>query len=235
MARDKAFCFYYQDNIDSLTKAGAKIVFFSPLTDRQLPPGIDGIYLGGGYPEMFVKTLSARAALLGQIKRLSLAGMPIYGECGGFMYLCSQVSAMDREERYGMTGCFDFSVQMSRRLRSLGYREITLTEDTIIGQKGAVIRGHEFHYSSLKDKASEDPTVKNVYQVTSRAGQNIFLKGYQKNLTLGSYLHVHFGSSLGCAQTFVDMCTKFRHSQLDSMKTGTIPPQPGSKNKEYHG
>ena len=235
VARDKAFCFYYQDNLDSLTKAGAQIVFFSPLTDTQLPPGIDGIYLGGGYPEVFAKTLSARTGLLDQIKHLSLSGMPIYGECGGFMYLCSQVSAMDQKERYEMAGCFDFSVQMSKRLRSLGYREITLTHDTIIGQKGTVIRGHEFHYSSLNDNASEDSGVKNVYQVTSRAGQNIFLKGYQKNLTLGSYLHVHFGSSPGCAQTFVDRCGNYRQTRLGPLKTGSIPGQPGPKNKEHHG
>ncbi len=220
VARDKAFCFYYQDNIDSLTKAGANIVAFSPLTDNQLPQGIDGIYLGGGYPEVFAKTLSTRTGLLGQIKRLSLSGMPIYGECGGFMYLCNQVSTMDKEERYGMTGCFDFSVQMSKRLRSLGYREIALTEDTLIGTKGAVIRGHEFHYSSLKEEhsgkeAHSGAVVKNVYQVTTRAGQDMFLKGYQKNLTLGSYLHVHFGSSPGCAQTFVDHCAKFRQTRLN--------------------
>lgn len=235
VARDKAFCFYYQDNLDSLTKAGAKIVTFSPLTDTQLPPGIDGIYLGGGYPEVFAKTLSARTELLDQIKQLSLSGMPIYGECGGFMYLCSQVSAMDQKEQYGMTGCFDFSVQMSKRLRSLGYREITLTQDTLIGTRGTVIRGHEFHYSSMKDNASEDPGVKNVYQVTTRAGQDIFLKGYQKNLTLGSYLHVHFGSSPGCAQTFVDHCAKFRQIRLDPTKTAPISAQPGPNSKEYHG
>lgn len=256
VARDKAFCFYYQDNIDCLTKAGAQIVLFSPLTDTQLPDGIDGIYLGGGYPEVFAETLSAGTGLLEQIKRFSLSGMPIYGECGGFMYLCSQVSAMDREEEYEMTGCFDFSVQMSRRLRSLGYREITLTQDTLIGTKGAVIRGHEFHYSSLKtglsgktghsekeahsEKAeSSGALVKNVYQVTTRAGQDISLEGYQKNLTLGSYLHVHFGSSPGCAQTFVDTCGKFRQTRLDSMKTAPIPDpipgQSGSKNKENHG
>jgi cobyrinic acid a,c-diamide synthase len=235
VARDKAFCFYYQDNIDCLKKAGATIVPFSPLTDTQLPHGIDGIYLGGGYPEVFAETLSAGAGLLEQIKRVSLAGMPIYGECGGFMYLCGQVSAVDGESQYGMTGCFDFSVQMSRRLRSLGYREVTLTEDTLIGPKGAVIRGHEFHYSSLEDKAPEDLAVKNVYQVTSRAGQDIFLRGYQKNLTLGSYLHVHFGSNPACAQTFVAVCARFRQTRQDPLKTDSKPGQARSNNKEHHG
>ncbi len=237
VARDKAFCFYYQDNIDSLKKAGARIVTFSPLTEDELPDGIDGIYLGGGYPEIFAKTLSAKTGLMARIKELSLAGMPIYGECGGFMYLCTRISGMDREESHEMTGCFGFSTQMSKRLRSLGYREITLTEDTIIGKKGAVIRGHEFHYSSLKDegnerdKGCEDPVVKDVYHVTSRAGQDISLKGFQRDKTLGSYLHVHFGSNPGCAQTFVENCTNFRQIRLNSIEP--IPEQ--SENKEHHG
>ena len=231
VARDKAFCFYYKDNIDSLKKAGAKIVTFSPLTNDQLPEGIDGIYLGGGYPEVFARRLSAKKGLMARIKNLSYSGMPIYGECGGFMYLCSQVSGMDMEERHDMIGCFDFCVQMSKRLRSLGYREITLTADTIIGKKGAVIRGHEFHYSALKRTDIEDPAVKNVYNVTSRAGQDIFLKGYQKDQTLGSYLHVHFGSNPGCAKSFVENCENFRETRLNSIKTDSKE----HGNKEHNG
>ncbi|MBU3953710.1 MAG: hypothetical protein KJ658_16360, partial [Proteobacteria bacterium] len=242
VARDKAFCFYYQDNLDSLKKAGARLVTFSPLTDTQLPPGIDGIYLGGGYPEVFAEHLSAKTTLLAQIREFSRAGMPIYGECGGFMYLCGQVSGMDRQAQYAMTGCFDFCVQMSRRLRSLGYREITLTADTLIGRKGDVIRGHEFHYSSLvdtnaqkdtdtqKDKSARDLTIKNVYQVTSRAGQDILLKGYQKNQTLGSYLHVHFASNPNCAPVFVEHCASFRQARQTSR-----PEQPIKSGKEHHG
>jgi cobyrinic acid a,c-diamide synthase len=232
VARDKAFCFYYKDNIDALKKAGAKIITFSPLEDEQLPlgidGGIDGIYLGGGYPEIFAKGLSSKKKLMDQIKELSLSGMPIYGECGGFMYLCRQVSGMDRENSHGMTGCFDFSVHMSKRLRSLGYREITLLSDTVIGKKGDVIRGHEFHYSALKDEGSENYEVKNVYQVTSRAGQDILLKGYQRDNTLGSYLHIHFGSNPSCAQTFVENCARFK-AQKPSID------QIGKGEKEEHG
>jgi len=214
VARDKAFCFYYQDNIEILQAAGARIINFSPLTDKSLPNNIDGIYLGGGYPEVFAKTLSTRTGLMAQIKAQSLAGMPIYGECGGLMYLSSQLSEMDTEASHEMTGCFSFSVQMSRRLMSLGYREITLTEDTIIGKKGDVLKGHEFHYSSLKELDSEDPHVKNVYHITTRDGQDITLKGFQKNNTLASYFHVHFGSNQGCAQIFVKHCAEFRKARL---------------------
>ena len=207
VARDKAFCFYYPDNFDILKKFGAKIIEFSPLNDAGLPKGIDGIYLGGGYPELFAEKLSEKKEMLRQIREHSMNGMPIYGECGGFMFLCRSLSAMDGTEAYPMAGCFDLHVQMSRRLRSLGYREITLTRDTIIGRKGMKLRGHEFHYSSLQNSEMDVP---DVYQVTSRDGQAISLKGYQVFNTLGSYLHVHFGSNEACAKEFVKACKGFK-------------------------
>ncbi len=207
VARDKAFCFYYQDNVDILKKFGADIVTFSPLKGEGLPKDIDGMYFGGGYPEVFAETLSENTILLKQIKEKSMAGMPIYGECGGFMFLCRELSGMDETRSYLMSGCFDFSIKMSKQLRSLGYREITLKRDTIIGKKGDVLRGHEFHYSTL---VNPDATVSDVYAVTSRAGQDISLKGYQVSNTLGSYLHVHFGSNEKCAKHFVDCCRKYK-------------------------
>ncbi len=210
VARDKAFCFYYQDNLNILKKNGAKIVEFSPLNDEELPDNIDGIYLGGGYPEMFAEKLSNNTRLLEQIKKQSISGMPVYGECGGFMFLCNKLSSMDDTRQYSMSNCFDLNVKMSKRLRSLGYREITLKKDTVIGKKGDVLRGHEFHYSSLE---TSDIDIGNVYKVTSRAGQDISLKGYQKFNTLGSYLHIHFGSNEKCAEQFVKMCKEFKEKR----------------------
>ncbi len=237
IARDKAFCFYYQDNIDILKKFGAKIIEFSPLNDDSLPLDIDGIYFGGGYPEVYAKELSQKTELLKEIKNKSIVGMPIYAECGGFMFLCNTLCAMDQVQKYPMSGCFNFNVKMSKRLRSLGYREITLKKDTIIGKKGDVLRGHEFHYSSLETKnqdtqnqdtqnretqkpetqnlanqkpANQKNDISDVYSVTSRAGQDLTLKGYQVNNTLGSYLHVHFGSNPECARHFVDTCKGFK-------------------------
>ena len=212
VARDKAFCFYYQDNLDILKKFGANIVEFSPLNDDRLPPGIDGIYFGGGYPEVFARELSQKTNLFQEIKQNSIAGMPIYGECGGFMFLCKDLSGMDETQKYPMAGCFNFKVHMSNRLRSLGYREIMLKKDTIIGKKGDVLRGHEFHYSSIETQKPEnqETDISDVYRVTSRAGQDLSLKGYQVYNTLGSYLHVHFGSNQDCAKHFVDTCKRFK-------------------------
>lgn len=210
IARDKAFCFYYQDNLEILEKFGAEIVEFSPLNDDSLPGDIDGIYFGGGYPEVYAKKLSEKNMLLDEIRKKSVSGMPIYGECGGFMFLCNKLSGMDESKKYSMSGCFDFEVQMSKSLRSLGYREITLKEDTIIGKKGDRLRGHEFHYSSLENP---DNSVTDVYKVSSRAGQEVALKGYQVFNTLGSYLHIHFGSNEGCAKHFVKTCKEFKDNK----------------------
>ncbi|MCG8564637.1 MAG: cobyrinate a,c-diamide synthase [Desulfobacterales bacterium] len=207
--RDKAFCFYYPDNLEILEQLGAKLQFFSPLTDEQLPPGLDGIYLGGGYPEVHGDILAKNRSLRDEILRMSRAGMPIYGECGGFMYLCeSLLPALDGEAA-PMTGCFDFKVNMGHRLRSLGYREVTFTRDTPLGPAGTRVRGHEFHYSALENP-SPPPGVERVYQVTSRAGQDVKVDGYQIHNTLGSYLHIHFGANPETARCFVESCLEFR-------------------------
>ncbi|MBF0376750.1 MAG: cobyrinate a,c-diamide synthase [Desulfamplus sp.] len=245
VARDKAFCFYYQENIEALKRYGAEIVQFSPIDSPSLPPDIHGIYLGGGYPEIFAQQLSDNKSLIKEIKEKSLQGMPIYGECGGFMYLCKDITVLDEpatkehgekkiqatdiniesltsidkiRKKYPMAGCFPFSAVMSKKMRSLGYRQITLKQDTIIGKKGDILRGHEFHYSSLESDninlcGEHNGCVSQlmkVYDTTARDGQELSLNGYQVNNTLGSYLHLHFESMEGgAALAFVDSCQKF--------------------------
>ncbi len=212
VARDKAFCFYYPDNLAMLENAGACLVFFSPLADDSLPDDIDGLYLGGGYPELFADTLSQKTVLLSAVKACSRQGMPIYGECGGFMFLCKALWPKDHDQPVPMAGCFDLGVCMSGRLRSLGYREITFVEDTVIGARGARVRGHEFHYSSVVSEKT--PLYDNVFAVTSRAGQDVQVQGYQIGQTLGSYLHVHFGSNPDVPRCFVENCKTFRKQRL---------------------
>ena len=217
VAKDKAFCFYYKDNIDILKENGAKIVEFSPLTDTCLPDNIHGIYLGGGYPEVFAEKLSKNESLLKEIKIKSDEKMPIYGECGGFMYLCSFMADVNRKKHYPMAGCFPFSVEMDTKLRSLGYREITLLKDSIIGKKGSILRGHEFHYSSLlnnsadKDELKRKNGIQDIYNVTQRNGKKLNLSGFLKNNTLGSYFHVHFGSMKHSGKSFVQACLNYKN------------------------
>jgi cobyrinic acid a,c-diamide synthase len=209
VARDNAFCFYYQDNLELLEQHGAEIVFFSPLTDDDLPQDAAGLYLGGGYPELFAEKLAENSQLRDRIRDKSHNGMPIYGECGGFMYLCEELVDLNNAS-YPMTGCFPFATKMFPRLKALGYREITLTGDTTIGKRGLSIRGHEFHYSELTRLGSDFQT---VYQISDRSGLDRPPGGYQINQTLGSYNHLHFGSQPAVAGHFVENCRKYRNSK----------------------
>ncbi len=193
-----------------LEQAGARLVFFSPISDDHLPEAIDGIYLGGGYPELFAGTLSKKTELLSEINTHSRHHMPIFAECGGFMFLCRKLTLADSAQPVPMAGCFDLDVAMSARLRSLGYREVSLIKDTVIGAKGDRFRGHEFHYSSV---TADHETCDRVFGVTSRAGQDVQVTGYWKYQTLGSYLHVHFGSNPALAGRFAACCTDFRQQR----------------------
>jgi cobyrinic acid a,c-diamide synthase len=206
VARDSAFCFYYPDNLDLLEASGAELVFFSPIADTRLPADLDGLYFGGGYPELAADRLAANANLRNQVRDRSQKGMPIYAECGGFMYLCKELLSQN-EKRYPMAGCFPFTAQMYSRLKALGYREITLTKNTLIGPSGQTMRGHEFHYSELKEFKIKTDT---VYRLTDRVGVDKPPEGYYANQTLGSYTHLHFGSQPQIAAHFVDACAAYQ-------------------------
>ena len=209
VARDNAFCFYYQDNLELLEGQGAELVFFSPIAGDNLPQDIDGLYIGGGYPELFGDKLAENRILRERIKEKSDAGMPIYGECGGFMYLCEDL--LDQHgNRYPMAGCFPFTTRMFPRLKALGYREITLTRDTVIGNQGMILRGHEFHYSEL---TTNTPDVQNAYRISDRSGLDKPPDGYVVKRTLGSYSHLHFGSQPEAAQHFVKNCLAYQRQK----------------------
>lgn len=196
IARDRAFCFYYQDNLDLLTKAGAELVFFSPLTDQALPADLDGIYLGGGYPELHAKTLSNNQQMLTAINSWAEAEKPLYAECGGFMYLTEGIN--DGAEFHAMAGVFPVKAAMQKKRASLGYREITMTEDHILGAEGCIIHGHEFHYSNIDPMPA---TIRRLYQVNNGKKE-----GYLYKNTLGGYIHLHFGSHPQGASDFIKFC-----------------------------
>jgi len=205
VARDAAFCFYYPDNLELLEAAGAQLVFFSPLTDRRLPQGLDGLYFGGGYPELHAGALAANRLLRQEIRQSSRMNMPIYGECGGFMYLCREMGDTDGNT-FSMTGCLPFATRMLGRLKALGYREITQSMATVLGPAGQVMRGHEFHYSTLTGEGVDVP---GAYWMTDRAAMDKAPDGFVAKQTLGSYVHLHFGSCPQAARHFVNACWRW--------------------------
>jgi len=194
VARDEAFCFMYQDNLRLLREAGAELVEFSPLTDTSLAEGIGGIYLPGGYPELFAEALTANKGMTKGIRAAIEAGMPVYAECGGFIYLTD-----------GFVGIFPVSTRMLPRRKALGYREVEVTADSPIGRKGVVARGHEFHYSEMDEMP---PEVERLYRVR-RNGSELGREGYRYRNCLASYIHLHFGSCPEMAEAFVNSCMKF--------------------------
>jgi cobyrinic acid a,c-diamide synthase len=220
IAKDKAFCFYYAQNLEMLALEGAELIFFSPIQDEKLPNALAGIYFGGGYPELHAKKISENQLLLGQISQVSRQGMPIYAECGGFMYLCKEL--IDKKEHcYQMAGCFPFTAKMQNKLKALGYREITFSTNLFLGNKGTTVRGHEFHYSAIQpidDGAnvhilSTNDRVETCYTVKDRGGQAKQLEGYRINQTVGSYAHLHFGSCPELAKNFVNACLMYQQER----------------------
>lgn len=202
IARDRAFCFYYPENLRLLEAAGAELVEFSPLTDQKLPENLAGLYFGGGYPELHARQLAENSTLQQQIAQLAEAGLPIYAECGGFMYLCRAI------DQHTMCGLFPAQAKMLPRRKALGYRQLELTADTPLGPVGSQIRGHEFHYSEVEMPKS----VARCYALTRRGGEPLGNEGYRYKNVLGSYLHLHFGSNPQVAEHFVEFCLQVKNS-----------------------
>lgn len=197
VAKDKAFCFYYEDNLDLFLEAGAELVYFSPLSESSLPGNIDGLYLGGGYPELYAKELSENREMLHSVKMWAEAGNPVYAECGGFMYLTEGIVDHD-EQHHKMTGIFPVWAKMQKKRASLGYREVRLQKEAFFGKAGTVMRGHEFHYSTIGDM---DNSIERIYEV-----DNGSLEGYRYKNVLGGYMHLHFGFSPQVVEAFVQFC-----------------------------
>jgi cobyrinic acid a,c-diamide synthase len=192
VARDAAFQFYYEENLERLQAAGAELVFWSPLADATLPT-VDGLYFGGGYPELHARTLADNAGALKAVLALAAAGTPIYAECGGLMYLAEALEDMDGVP-HRMVGLLPATVRMRPRRLTLGYREVRFSIDTPLGPEGTVARGHEFHCSTLDV----------VPASVTRAYRPV--EGYLVGRTLLSYVHLHFGSNPALARNFVAAC-----------------------------
>lgn len=208
IARDAAFHFYYEDNLRRLEAAGAELVSFAPTRDRDLPE-VDGLYFGGGYPEACARELSGNRAMLEAVRDFARCGAPIYGECGGLMYLTDAICTLDGR-RWAMAGIVAGEAVMSDRLQALGYVEVETRSDSIIGPAGMRLRGHQFRYSTLTPPPPEQ--VDRIYAVRPRWGAP-FDEGYRAGNVLASYVHVHWASNPQAAEGLVESCAAWRQKR----------------------
>jgi len=195
VARDAAFCFVYPDTLERLAEAGVAAVPFSPLSDKALPDGVDGLYLPGGYPEVRAKTLAANASMRASVADAARAGLPVYAECGGLMYLTETLTDGAGAE-HPMCGVLPAACRMLPRRAALGYREVTLAEPGLLGPAGARLRGHEFHYSEVDEAALDRAGVARVFRIAKRGGKDgagtdgARAEGYRVGETLATYAHL---------------------------------------------
>ena len=205
LAWDEAFHFYYEDNLARLTSLGAKIVRFSPIRDAELPD-VDGLYLGGGYPEAHAAALAQNAGMREAIGRFARGGGPIYAECGGLMYLSRAIVTADGVA-HPMVGLLPAETIMKNRLVALGYVEVETQEPTALGPAGLRFRGHQFRYSELGPFGAP---VEHAYTIRKRRGGETSREGFVSGQALASYVHAHFASNPRVAAGLVAACAAYR-------------------------
>jgi cobyrinic acid a,c-diamide synthase len=209
LARDQAFSFYYEDNLDLLQEQGAALVPFSPIRDRCLPPDLDALYLAGGYPELHAAQISENAPMLSAIREFVASGRPVYAECGGMIFLSQQLTSRDGTT-YPLAGILPFEIEMTGRLIDFGYVNVELTNDCLLGKTGTVLRGHSFHYSRI----SNEFQVATNYQLQYSLSGRMESEGYRVGNTLASYVHLHFRAEPAIARSFVEAAIANRTSNL---------------------
>jgi len=190
VARDEAFCFYYAGNLDALERAGAELRFFSPIRDKELPQS-DGLYLVGGYPELYAQRLSENAGMRESVRRTVASGMPTVAECGGFLYL-QQTLEDDRGSVWPMADVLSGAGFRTDRLQRFGYKELTVEADSLLFRAGEAVPVHEFHYW---DCTQSGPILTpNMY---------------------AAFPHLHFGGALPLAERFVQKAEQWRLRGLE--------------------
>ena len=200
VALDNSFNFYYHDNLESLRRHGANLKFFSPIKDKKIPK-CDGLYIGGGFPEILGNSLEKNSSMKQSIKKLSEQSMPIYAECGGLMYLTKSIDYGNK--KYKMIGIFDAETRMTKKMK-LNYTKGNVSK-SIISDKSHLLHGHEFHYSELTSVPSDS---KFAYNLEIGDGIKNKQDGLLQHNTLASYGHLYFDSS-DYAEIFVKNCLKY--------------------------
>ena len=192
VAYDEVFNFYYKENIESLEANNAKIEYFSPLNDENLPD-VDGIYIGGGYPELFSKELSENKTMLSQLKQFHEESRPIFAECGGLMYLMNSI----HDDK--VVDIYPYKAVLTDRVQALKYTIAAVQEDNIISKKGEIFHGHEFHYSKVIVNDLKNPL---AFKITRGKGSYELQDGFMEKNTLASYVHTHVAAMPDFAGNF---------------------------------
>ncbi len=201
VARDEAFCFYYADNLDALRAAGAELAFFSPLRDAALPVGVGGLYLGGGYPELYAGALAANEPMRRSVRRAVQGGLPTVAECGGFLYL--QNTLEDGGGRaWPQAGALPGQGYKTDRLQRFGYLTLTAEEDTLLLKAGESAPAHEFHYW--------DCTACGGSLAARKPGGKSWRCGYASPSLYAAFPHLHFGGALPLARRFADAAKTYK-------------------------
>jgi cobyrinic acid a,c-diamide synthase len=206
VARDRAFNFYYQDNLDLLEELGAELVFWSPLDDSVFPDNVQGLYFGGGFPEVFAQKLSGNVLIRDAVRSAIFSGMPTYAECGGLMYLCDSIVDFDGNSWQGV-GVLETSAAMGKRL-TLGYREAVAVRDSSVLTAFDEVWGHEFHRSHLTVEPSNP--VYHSWRYGKRGEVEAVAEGWGVCQVHASYLHLHWGARRDIPARFLQQCADAR-------------------------
>nr|WP_324302960.1 Ni-sirohydrochlorin a,c-diamide synthase [Methanothrix sp.] len=209
VAQDEAFNFYYRDNLELIELAGAEVVPFSPIRDSRIP-NVDGLYIGGGYPELYAEDLSRNGSMMRSIRDAQADGMPVYAECGGLMYMCRELEwpqdgGGSHENSYQMVGVVPALARRGRR-RIVSYVSGAFVTDTCIGRMGDEFMGHEFHHSELV----VDGDVRYAIKLNRGTGISSGMDGILDGRMIASYSHIHSASYRGFPDVFLDACREYR-------------------------
>lgn len=200
VARDEAFSFYYEENLNLLERLGARLIYFSPMRDEAVPEEADGMLLGGGYPEVYAKELSDNKKLLRDIRLKIEGGMPLLAECGGFLYLQKILKGTDGCE-YEMAGFFDGTGAGTGALKRFGYLEAHTKVDSVLGPAGTAVRGHEFHHWDVGDPGCDAHAVKPF-------GDDYECMKCGKNYAAG-FMHMYYESNPDAVSCFIKKCAEY--------------------------
>jgi len=202
VALDRAFSFYYQDNLDLLEALGAELVFWSPLQDQVLPAGVQGLYFGGGFPEVFAPELAENQGGRSTVQQAILGGMPTYAECGGLMYLSQSIQDF-QGETWEMVGVLPTQAVMSSRL-TLGYRHATALVSGLVVEQGQQVWGHEFHRSTLTQFPPQ------ALWHTESLGHISTPEGWALPNLHASYIHLHWGNTRSIPRQFLQKSAAYK-------------------------